>query len=85
MDWRTLKDNMGIKACSIPDHIASKCVRYVSELGLVFGAIDLVRSDDEYYFLEINPNGEWGWLQKNPGLPIAESITDRLIEGVKDE
>lgn len=78
LDWRKIKDGVQIKACTLPVDITEKCIRYVSKLGLVFGAIDLVKSNDNYYFLEINPNGEWGWLQKNPGLPIAETITDQL-------
>jgi glutathione synthase/RimK-type ligase-like ATP-grasp enzyme len=31
-------------------------------LGLNFGAIDLVESKGSYFFIEINPTGEWGWL-----------------------
>ena len=85
LDWRMIKDSIHIKPCSLPSDITEKCISYVSEFGLVFGAIDLIKSNDEYYFLEINPNGEWGWLQKDVGFPIAESIADRLITGVKNE
>lgn len=53
----------------------------VKELGLVFGAIDLVQIDDNHFFLEINPNGEWAWLQKVSGLPIAETLVDYLTNG----
>lgn len=84
IDWRKIKDNIRLKPCSLPDDIVEKCIQYISKLGLVFGAIDVVKSNDEYYFLEINPNGEWGWLQ-NKGLNIAESIADHLIIGVGNE
>ena len=30
-----------------------------------------------YWFLEINPNGEWGWQQRC-GLPIASALADLL-------
>ncbi|MCY4491501.1 MAG: hypothetical protein OXC46_08580, partial [Thaumarchaeota archaeon] len=85
VDWRKIKENIRIKFCYLPRDITEKCIRYVSELGLVFGAIDLVKSNDEYYFLEINPNGEWGWLQKREKFTIAESIAEELIRGTNNE
>ena len=45
----------------------------IKALGLEFGAIDLALQDDVYYFLEINPTGEWGWLM-GAELPIAEAL-----------
>lgn len=81
LDWRKIKDKIQFKSCTIPQDIEEKCVKLVSDLGLVFGAIDLVKSNDNYYFLEINPNGEWGWLQKNADLLIAETITEQLEKG----
>ncbi len=80
LDWRTLKENIKFVRCDLPSDLEEKCIKLVKEFGLVFGAIDIVQSGDEYYFLEINPNGEWGWLQKSAGLPIAESIADKLCE-----
>ena len=37
-----------------------------------------VLTDDDYVFLEINPNGQWGWIQSRTGLPIAEALADLL-------
>ncbi len=48
------------------------CLRLVRELGLAFGAIDLiVTPEGRTIFLEINPNGQWGWIEELTGLPIA--------------
>jgi glutathione synthase/RimK-type ligase-like ATP-grasp enzyme len=53
----------------------------VRRLGLDFGAIDVVETPrGEFFFLEINPNGQWGWLQLRTGLDIAGSIASRLAE-----
>jgi hypothetical protein len=30
-------------------------------------------------FLEVNPHGEWGMLQRDLGLPIGEAIAAALI------
>ena len=34
----------------------------MKSLRLNFGAIDLIKQDNKYFFIEINPTGEWGWL-----------------------
>lgn len=80
-DWRIIKEGLKFQPCELPANIVDKCVEMVKKLGLVSGAIDLVQASDEFYFLEINPNGEWAWLQKESGLPIAETLADYLING----
>lgn len=80
VDWRTKKDGVRFVEEDLPDKIENLCREFVDESGLIFGAIDLVKANGEFVFLEINPNGEWGWLQKPWGIPIAESLTDILIE-----
>lgn len=81
IDWRKIKKGIKFVRSELPDDIRTKCIKLVSELGLIFGAIDLIKINDDYYFLEINPNGEWGWLQKTTKLPIAESLVNNLIRG----
>lgn len=50
--------------------------------GLTFGAADFVVSPDGgWTLLEVNPNGEWGWLAHHCTLPIAQAITDLLEKG----
>jgi len=80
VDWRTAKENVRFVEEELPTQIEELCREFVDEAGLVFGAIDLVEADGEYVFLEINPNGEWGWLQKPWGVPIAQNLTDYLIK-----
>jgi glutathione synthase/RimK-type ligase-like ATP-grasp enzyme len=50
-------------------------------LGLLYGAIDLRRTaDGEYVFLEINPAGEWMFVEQRSGQPITEAVADFLID-----
>jgi len=79
IDWRTKKAGLNFSACSLPPEIEDMCRSYVKAGGLIFGAIDLVQHDGEFFFLEINPNGEWGWLQYPHGIPIAEALCDMMI------
>ena len=34
----------------------------MDDLKLQYGRIDFLLKGNEYWFLEVNPNGEWGWL-----------------------
>ena len=79
LDWRTQKVGLEFDQCSLPAELISHCRTLVKTLGLQFGAIDLVESKGKFFFLEINPNGEWGWLQKTVGVPIAEALVGLLI------
>jgi glutathione synthase/RimK-type ligase-like ATP-grasp enzyme len=52
----------------------------MAELGLVYGAIDLILTPDgEYVFLEVNPSGEWGMLERDLNYPISDAIAHALI------
>ena len=79
LDWRTKKDGLRFVPCRLPMAIESLCRLYLKASGLLFGAIDLVEHQGNFVFLEINPNGEWGWLQKPTGLPIAEALCDLMV------
>lgn len=80
IDWRTDKTDLDFSACTLPEEIEHMCRRIVNDGGLIFGAIDLVQYDGRFYFLEINPNGEWGWLQQPCGIPIASTLCDLMME-----
>jgi len=65
---------------SLPRPVEQKCVRLVRELGLAFGAIDLVLTPGgQYVFLEINPNGQWLGIENLTGLKIGRAVAEALI------
>jgi len=67
----------------LPTQVESTCVALVKALGLAFGAIDLILTPEgEYVFLEINPNGQWAWIQQLcPEIPLRETLADLLVGG----
>lgn len=79
LDWRTQKKDLKFSLCNLPGDIKKLCRSYVKESGLFFGAIDLVTYKKKFYFLEINPNGEWGWLQKPYNVPITKTLCEFMI------
>lgn len=65
---------------TLPEDVEERCRQLVRNLGLAFGAIDLIRTKEgRYVFLEINANGQWGWIESLTGLPIGAAIADLLI------
>lgn len=79
-DWRRgTRPDLPHKIHELPKDIYSKCVQIVKDLGLRFGTIDLVHDlDGKYWFLEVNPNGQWAWIENRTGMGLTNSIVDEL-------
>jgi glutathione synthase/RimK-type ligase-like ATP-grasp enzyme len=79
-DWRRPGSGAGPwQPDELPDEVASQLDAAMRGLGLGFGAADLVRArDGTHHFLEVNPVGEWGMLERDLGLPIADAIAEQL-------
>ena len=82
-DWRRIPARaLPHRPHTLPQRVESKCVQLVETLGLTFGAIDMVLTPQgEYVFLEINPNGQWAWIEQRTGQPMSRALVDLLVEG----
>src|SRR5438876_11084737 len=50
-------------------------------LGLLYGAVDLRQTaDGRYVFLEVNPAGEWRFVEERTGQPITDAVAELLEE-----
>lgn len=82
-DWRKHQNRgtaVRFEAAALPDGIAELCLAYLKEFDLGYGAFDLIETPEgEVVFLECNPNGQYGWLEEDLGLPITEAIIEMLI------
>jgi MvdD family ATP-grasp ribosomal peptide maturase len=81
-DWR--KEGLALMDAwypySLPPEVAAKLLRFMEYFGLNYGAIDIiVTSDGRYVFLEVNPVGEFFWLELYAGLPISTAIAKILL------
>lgn len=77
-DWRRYKDELTYSVFDLPKAVQDFCINYTKKLNLKFGAIDLVLHNNDYYFIEINPTGEWSWLQKSTGYNFDKLIVKSL-------
>jgi glutathione synthase/RimK-type ligase-like ATP-grasp enzyme len=64
---------------ALPDAIKFNIDKMMKSLNLKFGGIDLALCNDNYYFIEVNPTGEWGWLETVAGLNISDAICDAMM------
>ncbi len=78
LDWRS-GEQREWAPYELPADIAERCRSLVTRFGLRFSGIDLVLDEHgQHWFVELNPNGEWGWLER-AGLPIAEALAHVLL------
>jgi len=63
----------------LPGEIEAKCVELTQMLGLEFGCIDMILTpNNQYVFVEINPVGQWLWIEELTGLPITVALAELL-------
>jgi MvdD family ATP-grasp ribosomal peptide maturase len=80
-DWR--KQGLALmnqwQPYKLPPEIEEKLLQLMAFFNLNYGAIDIiVTPEDRYIFLEINPVGEFFWLEDYPGMPISHAIAEML-------
>ena len=69
---------------SLPEHLEQKLLDLFRKIGLNTGSVDLmVDSENEHYFLEINPVGQFGALSKMTNYQLELEIARWLIEHAK--
>ncbi len=83
-DWRQSKpSDVSWEPYELPQAQQELLRHLMQKLQLHFGAIDLiVQADGRYVFLEVNPLGEWGMLEKDLDLPISSAIARGLIKRI---
>ncbi len=80
-DWRRVDvRDLRHSRYQLPNTLAEKCLNLVKALSLQFGAIDMILTPrGDYVFLEINPNGQWAWIEQLcPDIPMRESFINLL-------
>lgn len=80
VDWRKLGNKVFYSTYEIPEVIYGNCLSYLEKTKMEFGCFDFIIREDEWYFLEMNSNGQWAWLEFETGLPISKAIVDHLYD-----
>jgi glutathione synthase/RimK-type ligase-like ATP-grasp enzyme len=65
--------------CNLPIDVEQLLLRLLEEFRLDYAAIDLrLGLDGEYYFLELNPGGQFLYIELKTGLPLSDAMASML-------
>ncbi|THF87877.1 alpha-L-glutamate ligase [Deinococcus sp. KSM4-11] len=79
VDMRMVIGEAKVRSAELPRALEDRLLELQRRLGLVYGAIDMRRTPDgEYVFFEVNPAGQWMFVEERTGLPISQAVADHL-------
>ncbi len=79
-DYRMELSDARVETFTLPSGIQSLVRAYMRRLGLLYGAVDIrVTPEGRYVFLEINPSGQWLFMEERTGAPMTEAFTSLLV------
>lgn len=82
IDWRKGSKKLKHSKFCLPKRIENLCIQLTKYLSLNYSAIDLIyTTKGEFIFLEINPNGQWAWIEHLLNFPISKEIVNLLENG----
>lgn len=80
IDFRTAVKELRYCRYQLPEHIADSLIQLMNRLKLHTGSIDMiVDTNDEYYFLEVNPTGQLGWVSAYGNYYLEKKIAEYLV------
>lgn len=83
VDWRKCINKVELpwKPYVLSDRFAQNILDFMVEAGLSFGRLDFLATGDDINFLEVNPNGQWAWLDANGTNGVFDAVVEALTEG----
>jgi glutathione synthase/RimK-type ligase-like ATP-grasp enzyme len=81
-DWRggaVEEEDVDYEVFDLPEHVQAGLHRLMRSFEINFASIDMiVTPEGEFVFLDLNPNGQWLWLEEELGLPLVAGMADLL-------
>jgi hypothetical protein len=82
VDWRDPDLAVSYTVGSLSQEVEAMCRAMLAKLGLIYGAFDFLRTPaGDLVFLEVNPTGEWAWLEDRLGFPMREAFIQLFYGG----
>lgn len=82
IDWRADYSALSYERITPPDTVEHRVRAVMADLGLVYGAFDFViTSHSRWVFLEVNPGGQYGWLEDVADIRVTATMADLLAQG----
>ncbi|OCC10507.1 hypothetical protein A3Q37_03667 [Streptomyces sp. PTY087I2] len=82
LDWRKDYSALTYRVVDLPDLVEKALLAYLDHFGLASGSFDFaVDEAGGLWWLELNPNGQWGWLEESTGLAMSAAFAELLTQG----
>lgn len=82
VDWRSDYDALTYDLIDPPTEVTEGIHALMRAFGLVYGALDfVVTPEGDWVFLEINPAGQYGWIESYTGAQLTGVLADLLTKG----
>lgn len=82
VDWRTDYASLSYMEAEPPEAVEIGIQKVMHSLNLYYGAFDfIIDENDRWWFLEVNPGGQYGWLEEQAGIPVTSALADLLVKG----
>jgi len=79
VDFRMHLDEVRMEPAVLPEPVLDALHRLLERMNLRYGAVDMRRTPDgRYVFLEINPAGQWIFVEEKTGQPMTDAMA-RLL------
>lgn len=79
VDFRMHLDEVKMEPAILPESVVAALHRLLERMRLRYGAVDMRRTPDgRYVFLEINPAGQWIFVEEKTGQPMTDAMA-RLL------
>jgi hypothetical protein len=82
VDFRMDMNRARIEPTELPEPFERQLREMMCHLGIVYGAVDARRTPDgRHVFLEVNPAGQWLFVEQRTGQPMSEALARHLAFG----
>lgn len=74
-------DDIDIEPFGLTQDVKNHILEIMKSFGLEFGCLDfIVDKNDKLIFLEINPTGDWAYIEDVTGMPITEALSKLIMK-----
>lgn len=86
VDWRQSERPLAMHWLPLPDSVMAGLQKFMMVTRLRFGAFDFVEdTTGQLWFLEVNPNGQWGWMEQEAGIPLSDALAEALSTAMQEQ
>jgi hypothetical protein len=79
VDYRTDYSSLTYELVEPPSEVVAGVRALMASFELVYSALDFVLTPDgEWVFLEVNPAGQYGYIEHHTGAPLTDQLADLL-------